>query len=102
MRLAQMAAHLSNGSATNGIRYAGASLVDLPKSWTFTSHLPPDPKFPTPAISHKTPRDDIEPRQVRDALFTWVRPEEAKEPELLVVSPAAMHDLGITEGEENT
>jgi serine/tyrosine/threonine adenylyltransferase len=97
-----MTAHLSNGSATNGIRYAGASLADLPKSWTFTSHLPPDPKFPTPAISHKTPRDDIEPRQVRGALFTWVRPEEAKEPELLAVSLAAMEDLGIKEGEEKT
>jgi uncharacterized protein YdiU (UPF0061 family) len=97
-----MTAHLSNGSATNGIRYAGASLVDLPKSWTFTSHLPPDPKFPIPAISHKTPRDDIEPRQVRGALFTWVRPEEAKEPELLAISPAAMQDLGIKEGEEKT
>jgi len=102
MRLAQMTAHLSNGSVTNGTHYAGASLADLPKSWTFTSSLPPDPKFPTPAISHKTPRDDIEPRQVRGALFTWVRPEEAKEPVLLAVSPAAMHDLGIKEGEEKT
>jgi len=102
MRLARMTAHLSNGSATSGIHYAGASLADLPKSWIFTSSLPPDLKFPTPAISHKTPREDIEPRQVRGALFTWVRPEEAKEPELLAVSPAAMHDLGIKEGEEKT
>jgi uncharacterized protein YdiU (UPF0061 family) len=102
MRLAQMTAHLSNGSATNGSHYDGASLADLPKSWAFTSSLPPDPKFPTPAISHKTPRDDIEPRQVRGALFTWVRPEETKEPELLALSPAAMHDLGIKEGEEKT
>jgi serine/tyrosine/threonine adenylyltransferase len=102
MRLGQMTAHHSNGRDTNGTHYAGASLADLPKSWKFTSSLPSDPKFPTPAISHKTPRDDIEPRQVRGALFTWVRPEEAKEPELLVVSPAAMHDLGIIEGEENT
>jgi serine/tyrosine/threonine adenylyltransferase len=102
MRLAQMTAHLTNGSATNGTRYAGASLADLPKSWNFTSNLPPDPEFPTPAISHKTPRDDIGPRQVRGALFTWVRPEETKEPELLAVSPAAMRDLGIKEGEEKT
>jgi uncharacterized protein YdiU (UPF0061 family) len=35
-------------------------------------------------------------------LFTWVRPEEAKEPELLAVSPAALKDLGIKEGEEKT
>lgn len=102
IRLGQMTAHLSNGRDTNGTHYAGASLADLPKSWKFTSSLPPDSKFPTPAISHKTPRDDIEPRQVRGALFTWVRPEEAKDPELLVVSPAAMRDLGIIEGEENT
>jgi len=31
-----------------------------------------------------------------------VRPEEAKEPELLAVSPAALKDLGIKEGEEKT
>ncbi|PMD13855.1 UPF0061-domain-containing protein [Hyaloscypha hepaticicola] len=102
MRLAQMAAHISNGTASNGTSYAGTSLADLPKSWTFTSSLPPDSKFPTPAASHKTPREDIEPRQVKGALFTWVRPEEAKEPELLSVSPAAMRDLGIREGEEKT
>jgi len=97
MRLAQMAAHLSNGSFQGG-----SSLADLPKSWTFTSSLPPDSKFPTPGASHKTPREDIEPRQVKGALFTWVRPEETKEPELLGVSPAAMKDLGIKEGDEKT
>jgi len=102
MRLAQMAAHFSNGTASDGTSYAGKSLADLPKSWTFTSSLPPDSKFPTPAASHMTPREDIEPRQVKGALFTWVRPEEAKEPELLSVSPAAMRDLGIREGEEKT
>lgn len=102
LRLAQMAAHFSNGTASDGTSYAGKSLADLPKSWTFTSSLPPDSKFPTPAASHKTPREDIEPRQVKGALFTWVRPEEAKEPELLSVSPAAMRDLGIREGEEKT
>ena len=102
MRLAQMAAHLSNGSATNGTSYSGSSLADLPKSWTFTSSLPPDSKFPTPAASHKTPREDIEPRQVKGALFTWVRPVEAKDPDLLAVSQAGMKDLGIKEGEEKT
>ena len=101
MRLAQMAAHLSTGKATNGSS-SGASLADLPKSWTFTSSLPPDDKFPTPAASHKTPRDDIQPRMVKGALFTWVRPEEAKEPELLSVSPAALKDLGISESEPTT
>ncbi|CZT11892.1 probable FMP40 Found in Mitochondrial Proteome [Rhynchosporium graminicola] len=92
-----MSAHLSSYSS-----YGGSSLADLPKSWTFTSSLPPDPKFPTPNASHKTPRDDIEPRQVKGALFTWVRPEEATDPELLSVSPAAMRDLGIQEGDKKT
>ncbi|KUJ09110.1 UPF0061-domain-containing protein [Mollisia scopiformis] len=102
MRLAQMAAHLSNGKPSNGSSYEGSTLADLPKSWTFTSSLPADPKFPTPAASHKTPRQDIEPRQVKGALYTWVRPEEAQEPELLGISLAGMRDLGIKEGEEKT
>lgn len=101
MRIAQMAAHLSNGHA-NGTSHPGTTLADLPKSWTFTSSLPADSKFPTPAESHKTPRDEIRPRQVKEALFTWVRPEESKEPELLGVSPTALKDLGIEEGEEKT
>jgi serine/tyrosine/threonine adenylyltransferase len=102
MRLAQMAAHLSNGHTSNGTSYAGSTLADLPKSWTFTSSLPPDPKLPTPAESHKTPRDEIHPWQVKGALFTWVRPEESKEPELLGASSTALKDLGIKEGEEKT
>jgi uncharacterized protein YdiU (UPF0061 family) len=102
MRLAQMAAHLSNGNATNVSSLGRTSLANLPKSWTFTSSLPPDPKFPTPAASHKTPREDITPQLVKGALFTWVRPEESKEPELLSVSPAALKDLGILEEETKT
>ncbi|CAM6092650.1 unnamed protein product [Calypogeia fissa] len=101
------AAYLPNGIATtsssNGSHsYSGSTLADLPKSWTLTSCLPPDPKFPTPNISHQTPREEIKPRQVVGALFTWVRPEEQQEPELLCVSPAAMKDLGIKMGEEKT
>ncbi|KAF4967098.1 hypothetical protein FSARC_5290 [Fusarium sarcochroum] len=99
-----MAAHLSNG---NGIsaptpRYEGTSLEDLPKSWHFTESLPADSLFPTPADSHKTPRDQITPRQVRNAVYTWVRPAEQKDPELLAVSPAALRSLGIRPGEEKT
>ncbi|RDL38219.1 UPF0061-domain-containing protein [Venustampulla echinocandica] len=82
--------------------HPGSTLADLPKSWTFTSRLPADPKFPTPADSHKTPRDEIRPWQVKGALFTWVRPEGAKDLELLGVSPTSMRDLGIKEGEEKT
>jgi serine/tyrosine/threonine adenylyltransferase len=80
----------------------GTTLAELPKSWHFTSSLPADPLFPTPADSHKTPRDQIGPRQVRGALFTWVRPEKQKEPELLAVSPAAMRDVGLKPSEAET
>ncbi|RSM09957.1 hypothetical protein CDV31_007474 [Fusarium ambrosium] len=101
-RINKMAAHLSNGAAAPNSDYPGASLEDLPKSWHFTESLPADAVFPTPADSHKTPRDHITPRQVRDAIFTWVRPAEQKDPELLAVSPAALRDLGIKAGEEKT
>jgi len=102
-RLAQMAAHITNGSSTNGTSsYGGVSLADLPKSWNFTSKLPADPKFPTPAASHKTPRDKIVPATVKGSLFSWVRPEEQIEPELLAISSTAMRDIGIREGEEKT
>ncbi|KJZ80370.1 hypothetical protein HIM_00220 [Hirsutella minnesotensis 3608] len=77
----------------------GASLQDLNKSWRFTEALPPDLHFPTPGASHKTPRDQITPRQVRNAVFTWVRPEQQEDPELLAVSPAALRDLAIREEE---
>ena len=80
----------------------GVSLKDLPKSWRFTEALPADSIFPTPADSHKTPRDQIGPRQVRGAMFTWVRPEEQKDPKLLAVSPAALRDLGINPDEAKT
>lgn len=80
----------------------GVTLAELPKSWTFTSSLPPDPLFPTPQASHQTPRDQILPRQVRGALFTWVRPERQEDPELLAVSPAAMRDLGLSASEAST
>ncbi|PTB67495.1 UPF0061-domain-containing protein [Trichoderma citrinoviride] len=82
--------------------FQGVSLADLPKSWNFTAKLPPDPAFPTPAASHKTPRDEITPRLVRGALFTWVRPAPQQDPELLAVSLAALRDIGIKEDEAKT
>ncbi|CAD6443695.1 bade7c47-03ee-422e-8dec-1ff85b4973a0 [Sclerotinia trifoliorum] len=102
MRIAQMASHITQNNAPKASSLAGRSLADLPKSWTFTSSLPPDPLFPTPAASHKTPRAEIGPRQVKGALFTWVRPENAIDPELLAVSPTAMKDLGIQEAQGST
>ena len=111
LRYAQMASDFSTtaGAAasapTNGNAGAATtrlSINDIPKSWTFTSKLPADPLFPTPADSHRTPRNEILPRQVRGALFTWVRPQPVARPQLLAVSPAAMRDLGIKEGDERT
>ncbi|KAI1269340.1 hypothetical protein F5Y18DRAFT_369536 [Xylariaceae sp. FL1019] len=100
-RIVQQTQRMASSTTTNGASH-GASINDIPKSWNFTSKLPPDAIFPTPADSHKTPRGDIRPRQVRDALFTWVRPQPVKDPELLAVSPAAMRDLGIRRGDEKT
>ncbi|OTA65199.1 UPF0061-domain-containing protein [Hypoxylon sp. EC38] len=98
-----MASQFSTNSATNSAtNTTGLSINEIPKSWTFTSKLPADSLFPTPADSHKTPRDQIVPRQVREAIFTWVRPQPVDKPELLAVSPAAMRDLGIREGDEKT
>ncbi|KAI1330635.1 hypothetical protein F5Y16DRAFT_339396 [Xylariaceae sp. FL0255] len=89
-------------STTNSASHVGASINDIPKTWNFTSKLPADAKYPSPAASHKTPRAEFGARTVRDALYTWVRPETAKSPELLAVSPAAMRDLGIQSGDEKT
>ncbi|KAF4126426.1 Uncharacterized conserved protein YdiU, UPF0061 family [Geosmithia morbida] len=74
---------------------SGVSVRDLPKTWRFTEALPADPAFPTPADSHKLPRDEFNPRQVTGAMYTWVRPDRQKNPELLSASPAALRDLGI-------
>lgn len=97
-QLAQNSSSLHNPDSNS----AGVCLADIPKSWHFTESLPADTLFATPAESHKTPRAEIRPRQVRGAIFTWVRPEEQKRTELLSVSPAAMRDIGIKSGEEKT
>jgi uncharacterized protein YdiU (UPF0061 family) len=97
-RLAQMAAQLSNGSSS------GHTLRELPKSNVFTRNLPPDSEVPTPKKSHTLPRnsDDLAPRMVKNAMYTFVRPENTLSPELLGVSKTAMKDLGIKEGEQGT
>ena len=104
MRIAQMTSLLTN-SATNGASdgsFAGVSLQDLPKSNTFTANLPSDPQFKTPSDSHKAARGDLGPRMVKGALYTYVRPEETEDPELLGVSWIAMKDIGLVDGQENT
>lgn len=104
LRIGQMAAHLSNGathSASNGT-FHGVSLQDLPKSNTFTKNLPPDPEFKTPSASYNAPRSDLGPRMVKGALYTYVRPEETENPELLGVSRTAIRDIGLVDGQEDT
>ncbi|KAF2478739.1 hypothetical protein BDY17DRAFT_328260 [Neohortaea acidophila] len=71
------------------------SLKDLPKSNTFTSKLPPDEQYPTPAESHKAERKQLGPRLVKNAAYTFVRPDHIENPELLAVSKAALKDLAI-------
>ncbi|PVH94574.1 UPF0061-domain-containing protein [Periconia macrospinosa] len=101
-------AHLD--SATNGApttngasKYAGShTLQSLPKSNTFTSNLPTDPAFPTPSASHAASREHLGPRLVKEALYTYVRPEPTEDPELLCVSQRALHDLGLSESEAQT
>ncbi|KAI8963066.1 UPF0061-domain-containing protein [Daldinia sp. FL1419] len=103
LRLAQMTSRfLTNGAANHAANVTASSINEIPKSWNFTSKLPPDPLLPTPADSYKTPREQIVPRLVPGALFSWVRPQPVERPELLAVSPAAMRDLGIKEGDEKT
>ena len=103
-RLIQMNAHLSNGAvngSTSG-HFDGVSLHDLPKSNVFAQNLPPDPEFKTPADSDKAKRQDLGPRMVKGALYTYVKPEGTEKPELLGVSKTAMKDIGLKDGEETS
>ena len=103
MRLNQVMAHLENGTnGTNGAERGSYTLQTLPKSNVFTSNLPPDPAFPTPAKSHSAPRQQLGPRMVKEALYTYVRPEPTEDPELLCVSPRALRDIGLRESEAET
>ncbi|ERF77001.1 hypothetical protein EPUS_06869 [Endocarpon pusillum Z07020] len=99
-----MASHLTNGQTNGATRPLEGlcSLANLPKSNNFTSKLPPDPAFPTPKDSHDAPRVNLGPRTVRDALYTFVRPVPVDKSELLGVSPRAMQDIGLKQGEEET
>ena len=107
-----MAAQLSNGasdvasgSAAESIGnelFAGSALKDLPKSNDFTISLPPDPEFKTPSDSENALREDLGPRLVRGALYTYVRPEKNENSELLCISQNGMRDIGLKEGEEKT
>ncbi|KAK4580407.1 hypothetical protein LTR86_000610 [Recurvomyces mirabilis] len=88
-----MANHLSS-SHNNGSQQT-FSIRNIPKSNNFTLKLPPDPQYPTPGASHKEVRIKLGPRLVRDAAYTYVRPESFEKTELVGVSKAALRDLAI-------
>ncbi|KAF2771624.1 UPF0061-domain-containing protein [Teratosphaeria nubilosa] len=92
-RLSQMASQLSN-SAVNGSQQT-FSIRDLPKSNNFTQKLPPDAAYPTPASSHNAERSKLGPRLVKEAAYTYVRPDPFEKTELVGVSKAALRDLAI-------
>lgn len=112
IRISKMTAQLSNGTAQDRLHgpaetadhgaFTGVPLKDLLKSNTFTASLPPDPEFKTPVDSFKAPRQKLGPRMVKGALYTFVRPEETEDPELLGVSHNAMRDIGLKKDEEKT
>ncbi|KAF3231790.1 hypothetical protein TWF192_003379 [Orbilia oligospora] len=76
----------------------GVTLDELPKSHVFTDKLPPDPNVPTPQVADSNPRP--KPGLVKNAAFTWIKPEETPDYELLAVSPAAFDSIGLKRGEE--
>lgn len=88
----------------NGIedKQTGVTLKDLPKSCVFTTYLPPDPDFSTAQKSFKSSREDLGPRMVKGALYTYVRPDGLENPELLAVGRRALEDIGLLESEERT
>lgn len=71
------------------------NIRDLPKSNNFTQKLPPDSEYPTPSVSHAAERAKLGPRLVKNAAYTFVRPDPFKKSELIGVSKAALKDLAI-------
>jgi len=89
-----MASHLSTSTSTNGASKQ-FSIRDLPKSNNFTQKLPADQQYPTPEASHNEDRRKLGPRLVKNAAFTYVRPEIFEKTELVGVSQTALKDLAI-------
>lgn len=88
-----MANHLS--TSTNGGASKQFNIRDLPKSNNFTQKLPADQQYPTPQVSHNEDRRKLGPRLVKNAAFTYVRPEIFEKTELVGVSKTALKDLAI-------
>lgn len=93
-RVAQMASHLSTSTSTDGASKQ-FNIRDLPKSNNFTQKLPADQQYPTPQASHNEDRRKLGPRLVKNAAYTYVRPEIFEKTELVGVSQTALKDLAI-------
>jgi len=89
-----MAGQITTSSHANG-DCETYNIRELPKTNSFTQRLPPDSDYPTPAASHKAERKELGPRLVKNAAYTFVRPEPFKKSELVGVSKAALRDLAI-------
>jgi uncharacterized protein YdiU (UPF0061 family) len=98
MRLNQVMAHLDTPQTSNGSSERH-TLRSIPKSNVFTQNLPVDAAFPTPKDSHNADRKHLGPRMVKEAAFTYVRPDPQGEAELLAVSERALQDIGLSEEE---
>jgi uncharacterized protein YdiU (UPF0061 family) len=98
MRLNQVMAHLDTPQTLNNSSERH-TLQSIPKSNVFTQNLPVDAAFPTPKDSHNADREHLGPRMVKEALFTYVRPDPQGEAELLAVSERALQDIGLSEEE---
>ncbi|KAK0343891.1 hypothetical protein LTR91_015534 [Friedmanniomyces endolithicus] len=90
-----MANHTSISSNRENGQRQTFNIRDLPKSNNFTQKLPPDPQYPTPASSHNEDRAKLGPRLVREAAYTYFRPDGFEKSELVGVSQAALRDLAI-------
>ena len=93
-RLSQMASHFSNNSAAASPPKT-FNILDLPKTNNFTQKLPSDAQYPTPSSSHNEERAKLGPRLVKNAAYTFVRPDPYEKTELIGVSQAALRDLAI-------
>ncbi len=78
------------------------TLSSIKKSHVFTANLPPDPAVPSPQAAAENPKITHTPRQVRNALFTYVKPQPNEESEVLAVSSVCLEDLGLDPAEANT
>lgn len=78
------------------------TLSNIKKTCVFTQNLPPDPDVLTPEAADKNPKLTQTPRQVRKALYTYVRPQSNEEAEILAVSPSCFETLGLDISEATT